>query len=111
MYGHLKNVPPDVPASRLKEWEDELQNPSGVSTVKMPPPSMNAILFSKECNLVLELDNMIGLDLERFWSEAVTYSFILAVLTVIQAWVLVRQMEYTSTPVVRRAQVSAYTIN
>lgn len=60
-------------------------------------------MFSPECNLVLELDDMQGLELDRFWNKALNYSLILAIVTAIQAWVLVKQMEYTSTPTVSSA--------
>jgi hypothetical protein len=100
MYGQLKSLPSDVPEWRLREWEKELQSPTGVTTLHLPPPTMNGIIFSKDCNLVLELDEMVGLELDEFWNKAITYSFILAALTVLQAWSLVKQMEYTSTPVV-----------
>lgn len=101
MYGHLKSLPSDVSEARLREWEEELRAPSGVSTLSLPPPTMNAILFSKECNILVELDEMVGLELEDFWNKAVTYSFVLGALTLLQTWVLVKQMEYTSTPSVR----------
>lgn len=98
MYGQLQSLPTNVPESRLREWEDELRLPSGVSTLRLPPPTMDGILFSKDCNIVVELDNMVGLELEDFWNKAITYSFILGALTLFQTWVLVKQMEYTTTP-------------
>lgn len=98
MYGHMKSLPSNIPEARLREWERELRSPTGVSTLTLPPPTLNGILFSKDCNIVVELDDMVGLELEDFWNKAVSYSFILGILTLLQTWVLVKQMEYTTTP-------------
>lgn len=98
MYGHLRSLPPNVPEARLREREEELRSPSGVSTLHLPPPTMDGILFSKDCNLLVQLDDMVGLELEDFWNKAITYSFILGAITLLQTWVLVKQMEYTTTP-------------
>ena len=100
MYGQLRPLPRDTPPSRAKEYEDELHNPTGRTVLPLPPPSLDAILFSKECNLVLEFDNMEGLEVDEFWSQTMAYAFVLAVVTALQTWVLVKQMEYTSTPTV-----------
>lgn len=84
----------------MEEYESELHEPTGRSVLSIPPPTLNAVLFSKECNLYLDLTEMKGLELDRFWDKATTYAAVLTIITAIQTWVLVKQMEYTSTPTV-----------
>ena len=38
----------------MQELEEEIQNPTGVSTVKAPPLTLNGLLISKECGLLYE---------------------------------------------------------
>ena len=102
MYGRLRSLPGDVPPSRVAEYESELHNPSGLTVLSLSPPVIDAVLFSKDCNIVVELDSMEGLELDKFWDQAAVYAFILTLVTALQTWVLVRQMEYTSTPTVNR---------
>lgn len=101
IYGHLRSLPSHVTQDQMREYERELHNPSGVSPVTLPAPQMDAILFSKGCNLVLSLNEMDGLEWDKFWDKAIVYAFVLACVTLVQTWVLVKQMEYTSTPTVR----------
>lgn len=100
MYGNLRSLPHDIPPSRVAEYESELHYPSGLSVLSLDAPILDAVLFSKDCNIVLELDHLEGLELDKFWDQATIYAFFLTLITALQTWVLVRQMEYTSTPTV-----------
>lgn len=104
IYGHLRPLPSNVPRSRVEEYESELHSPSGRSVLELPPPTIDAVVFSRDCNIVLELDTMEGMALDSFWNHATVYAFVLALITAAQTWVLVKQMEYTSTPTVSVVQ-------
>lgn len=45
----------------MKELEDEIDNPTGISTVSRPPMNMEGILVSKNCGLLLQLKEVRGL--------------------------------------------------
>lgn len=45
----------------MQELEDELQNPSGVWTIKPPKLSIGGVLISKECGIIYEIKNTEGL--------------------------------------------------
>ena len=45
----------------MLELEDELQNPTGISTVSTPKLSVSGVLLSKECGILYEITNSEGL--------------------------------------------------
>jgi hypothetical protein len=45
----------------MRELEDELQNPTGISTVTTPKLSISGVLLSKECGILYEVTNSEGL--------------------------------------------------
>lgn len=100
MYGQLRPLPSQYSRKQIAEYESELHKPTGRSVANLPSSQMDAIIFSRDCNLVVELDNMEGLERDMFWDKAITYAAILSIITILQTWVLVKQMEYTSTPTV-----------
>jgi len=50
-----------VPQDLMQELEDEIQNPTGINTVKAPPLSLSAILISKNCGILYEIVEIEGL--------------------------------------------------
>lgn len=100
MYGQLRPLPAQYSRKQIAEYESELHEPTGRTVANLPSSQMDAIVFSRDCNLVLELDKMEGLERDLFWEKAITYAAILGIVTILQTWVLVKQMEYTSTPTV-----------
>ena len=101
MYGQLRPLPPGTTQNDVREFEEELHTPTGRSVASLPRSKMDVVVYSRDCNLLFELDGMEGLEIDRFWSKATSYAAVLSVLTLLQTWVLVKQMEYTSTPTVR----------
>lgn len=45
----------------MKELENELDTPTGISTVARPNLTVNGILISRECGIVLEVKEADGL--------------------------------------------------
>ena len=45
----------------MRELEDELQHPTGISTVSTPKLSVSGVLLSKECGILYEITNSEGL--------------------------------------------------
>jgi hypothetical protein len=44
----------------VEEYENELQNPSGVPVEALFPPTFDGVLMSRECGIVLELESVTG---------------------------------------------------
>ena len=45
----------------MQELEEELQNPTGISTVATPNLNINGVLLSKECGVMLRISDTEGL--------------------------------------------------
>jgi hypothetical protein len=49
-----------VPENLLREYEEEIQQPAGIWTVKPPPMSISGLLMSKECGILYEFHKAEG---------------------------------------------------
>ena len=58
-HAHIQPAP--VPEYLMQELEEELQNPTGISTVATPKLNINGILLSKECGIMFEVSETEGL--------------------------------------------------
>ena len=56
----------------MKELEEEMEHPTGITTVPRPALKMNAVLMSKECGILLEMREALGLKAQRFWRKVTT---------------------------------------
>jgi hypothetical protein len=63
--------------------------------------SLDALAYSANCGLLLEIRDAKSLLMEQFWAKALDYAALLAIIGAVQVWLLVRQMESTTTPSVR----------
>lgn len=70
-------MPTAVPLDLMKELEEELQNPTGITTVARPELRMNAVLVSKECGILLEMRDAVGLIAQRFWRKVTTCTLLI----------------------------------
>ncbi|KAI8142937.1 hypothetical protein BJV82DRAFT_515843 [Fennellomyces sp. T-0311] len=98
IYAKLQPVPSDIKLLQLLEYEKELENPQGISTITPPPLKMASILYSPNCGLKLTIEDSLGAKIERFYSKAVSYASMASVLAIVQIFALIHQMEYTPTP-------------
>ena len=58
---HAQIHPVPVPDYLMQALENELQNPTGITTVPAPKLSISALLVSKECGIMYEMKNTEGL--------------------------------------------------
>jgi uncharacterized protein YbaR (Trm112 family) len=58
---HGQINPVAVPEQLMKELEEEIQKPTGISTVIPPKLSVNGVLVSKECGLLYAITDSEGL--------------------------------------------------
>jgi hypothetical protein len=56
MFAQMRPSP--IPASAMKDYERELTEPSGMRTAHPPPATLDGILISRECTLVIEVKNL-----------------------------------------------------
>ncbi len=45
----------------MKELEDEIDNPTGITTVRPPEMKLTGVLISKNCGILYELPDIDGL--------------------------------------------------
>lgn len=102
-WGQLLPIESSINADRLAEYEAEVANPSGASTIRPRPARMHGILYSPDCAFLLQVTEADSLTSARFWRKAVHYSAALAIVTFIQVLLLVSQMEFTPTASVSTA--------
>jgi hypothetical protein len=57
-HGHME--PLHISQNIVDEYEREMKEPSGIPIPKLPPPSFDGILMSKECGILLELTKSSG---------------------------------------------------
>ena len=66
---------------RAKELEQELKEPTGANTPTRPPLLMDAILLSRDCGLMIEIDKAEGLRSRLFFRKVTTCEFVYFILT------------------------------
>jgi hypothetical protein len=61
--------PSNISAADMRELEDELMNPTGVSTVKRPPLQFNLAAISPDCGVLVEVKNADGIRSRIFFRK------------------------------------------
>ncbi|KAF9074941.1 hypothetical protein BDP27DRAFT_1316219 [Rhodocollybia butyracea] len=88
----------DVPAYIMEEHEGEIQRPTGINTGLPSRLSMNSVLVSKECGILLEVKGMEGLRSRTFFRKVTTYAGTAALAYLAILILFSRQMAQSSTP-------------
>ncbi|THH13747.1 hypothetical protein EW146_g6501 [Bondarzewia mesenterica] len=63
-----------VSEEQMRELEDELQHPTGASTVRRPKLILNGILLSRDCGMMFEVNDAEGLRSRTFFRKITTYA-------------------------------------
>ncbi|TDL23846.1 hypothetical protein BD410DRAFT_768564 [Rickenella mellea] len=95
-YGQI--VPTDIPLFYMKELEAELDHPTGVTTMQRPELKLNGVLISKECGMLYEMKEGIGLKSQRFWRKVTTYAGMAGFAYLIQLILVTRQTGASLSP-------------
>ncbi|KAL5536908.1 hypothetical protein ACEPAF_731 [Sanghuangporus sanghuang] len=96
LYAQL--VPTPVPKDKMLELENEMESPTGITTVSRPELKVNGLLMSKECGVMLEMRSAEGLKSQRFWRKVTTYSGLAAAVYLALLLLCIRQTEVSQTP-------------
>lgn len=96
LYSQLE--PANVPKRLMHELEAEIQHPTGAWTVKAPKLSLNGVLISEECGIMLEITKSEGLSSRTFFRKVTTYAASTGLLYLIMLMLFSRQARRSRTP-------------
>ncbi|KAI0071333.1 hypothetical protein K474DRAFT_1607089 [Panus rudis PR-1116 ss-1] len=96
LFGQLE--PSYVPQHLMKELEDEIDNPTGISTITPPPLLMKGVLLSKNCGMLFEFDTT-GLKSQSLYRKITTYAGFAAIANTVLLVLLTRQVTRSSSAV------------
>nr|CDI54167.1 e3 ubiquitin ligase [Melanopsichium pennsylvanicum 4] len=101
VYGQFRSAGPySILQSKLSALESEWRQSTGISTIASPPLQLSLTAFSPECQLLVTTTptTLSGLLQSRLWKKAIHYAVIYFILLFIQTYLLVQQMEASTTP-------------
>ncbi|KAK9450392.1 uncharacterized protein V1518DRAFT_413740 [Limtongia smithiae] len=78
--------------------ESELRFPKGQPHKAIPGVKLSSLVYSPNCGTVLESRSAVGEKIEKYWFRASNAAQIGALLTLLEIWLLIRQMNDTNTP-------------
>lgn len=81
-----------ISAQHLKELEDEIDEPTGISTVSPPPLMLNGVLVSKSCGMLYEIKETKGLKTQSLYRKITTYAGISTIVNGLLLILLTRQI-------------------
>ncbi|KTW29931.1 ubiquitin-protein ligase TUL1 [Pneumocystis jirovecii RU7] len=83
---------------KLREIEKDLQMPNGLPYSLIPPIILSGIIMSPDCKFSLDFNNITGIKKEKYYSDINKIAFWQNLLIIIQIYLLIKQMNETSTP-------------
>ncbi|KAJ9477851.1 Transmembrane E3 ubiquitin-protein ligase 1 [Pseudozyma hubeiensis] len=100
VYAQLQSAGPHTQLQPLIEaLEHEAVHPTGISTIPPPPLRLSLLAYSPTCQLLLASPRpLTGLLQTTLWKKAVHYAVIYFLILFLQTYLLVQQMEATTTP-------------
>ncbi|CDW97169.1 hypothetical protein [Sporisorium scitamineum] len=99
VYAQLHSAGPHAQVQpQIDALEHEMQKSTGISTIAPPPLKLSLRAYSPECQFVLTSNELTGLLETSLRKKAVHYAIIYFVVLFVQTWLLVQQMEVTTTP-------------
>ncbi|GAC99219.1 hypothetical protein PHSY_006819 [Pseudozyma hubeiensis SY62] len=100
VYAQLQSAGPHSELQPLiNALEHEAVHPTGISTIPPPPLHLSLLAYSPTCQLLLASPRpLTGLLQTTLWKKAVHYAIIYFLILLLQTYLLVQQMEATTTP-------------
>ncbi|KAI9435319.1 hypothetical protein H4582DRAFT_1971440 [Lactarius indigo] len=90
--------PSNISAVDMRELEDELMNPTGVSTVKRPPFQLDMAVISPDCGVLVEVKKADGIRSRLFFRKVTTYGGFAGLVYLGMLLLLSHQMSESRTP-------------
>ncbi|KAI0763836.1 hypothetical protein BD413DRAFT_483618 [Trametes elegans] len=100
--------PTHVPKELMDELEKEIDEPTGITTVKSPELSLEGVLLSQNCGILLEVKHAVGVQSQRLYGKITTYSGV-STLVNLALLALFRRQAAESSSAVGLSRVSRYT--
>ncbi|KAH9032762.1 hypothetical protein EDB85DRAFT_2145329 [Lactarius pseudohatsudake] len=90
--------PSNISAVDMRELEDELMDPTGVSTVKRPPFQLDMAVISPDCGVLVEVKSADGIRSRLFFRKVTTYGGFAGLVYLGMLLLLSHQMSESRTP-------------
>ncbi|KAH9986100.1 hypothetical protein BJV74DRAFT_545675 [Russula compacta] len=90
--------PSNVSATAMRELEDELMYPTGVTTVPRPPLQLDVAIISPECGILIQGKDADGIRSRMFFRKVTTYAGFAALVYLAMLLLLSQQMSESRTP-------------
>ncbi|KAF8257996.1 hypothetical protein EI94DRAFT_1611659 [Lactarius quietus] len=90
--------PSNISAVDMRELEDELMNPTGVSTVKRPPLQLDLAAISPDCGVLVEARKVDGIRSRIFFRKVTSYGGFAGLVYLGLLLLLSHQMSESRTP-------------
>ncbi|TCD68657.1 hypothetical protein EIP91_010178 [Steccherinum ochraceum] len=82
----------NIPGYVMQEIEDEIEKPTGVTTARIPPLSMQGVLVSRNCGILYELKETTGVKSQTLYRRITTYAGAATIVNLILLLLLSRQI-------------------
>ncbi|KAI0365183.1 hypothetical protein BV20DRAFT_973479 [Pilatotrama ljubarskyi] len=100
--------PTDVPKDLMDELEKEIEEPTGITTIKAPELVLDGVLLSQNCGILYEVKHTLGVQSERLYRKITTYSGF-ATFVNLALLALFRRQAAASSSAIGLSRVSRYT--
>ncbi|OSD00125.1 hypothetical protein PYCCODRAFT_1453440 [Trametes coccinea BRFM310] len=97
-----------VPKELMDELEKEIDEPTGITTVKTPELALDAVLLSQNCGMLLEMKHVVGVQSQRLYRKITTYSGFATLVHLVLLALFRRQAAHSSSAI-GLSRVSRYT--
>ncbi|KAF9644702.1 hypothetical protein BDM02DRAFT_3190363 [Thelephora ganbajun] len=87
-----------VPEKLMLELEQEIFDPSGISTVNPPKMILKGVLVSKSCGILYHIEESTGISIWSFSHNVITYAGWSSVIYLVMLFLLSRQITVSRTP-------------
>lgn len=87
----------DVSQRQLQELEDEIDEPTGITTVRPPEMKLRAVLISKNCGILYELPGLEGMKSQTLFRKITSYAGLATIVNLIMLLLHTRQVARSRT--------------
>ncbi|KAH7106084.1 hypothetical protein BKA62DRAFT_754466 [Auriculariales sp. MPI-PUGE-AT-0066] len=71
---HAQLRPAHATQGQMNLLEEEMEKPTGVSTIRRPPLLLDAVFVSPECGILLHMSGGKGLKSQHYWRKTTTFA-------------------------------------
>ncbi|KAF8473732.1 hypothetical protein DFH94DRAFT_764142 [Russula ochroleuca] len=90
--------PSNVSAAAMRELEEELLHPTGITTVHRPPLKLDVAVISPECGILIEAKDANGMRSRIFFRKVTSYAGFAGLVYLVMLLLLSQQMSESRSP-------------